>query len=79
MQTKHFCAGDLSKARVLVIGHDPRLQKSETQAEYALFANYFFKSTPTYRGDPAKYRLAEAVFKYISYLTSNKYVADQEG
>ena len=77
MQTKHFCAGDLSKARVLVIGHDPRLQKSETLAEYALFANYFFKPTPTHKGELAKYRLAEAVYGYIGYLTSYRYVAEQ--
>ena len=28
--------------RALLIGHDPRLQKSNTQAEYVLFANYYF-------------------------------------
>lgn len=26
--------GDLSKAKVLLIGHDPRLQKSDTIAEH---------------------------------------------
>jgi hypothetical protein len=30
MHTLPFCAGDLSKAQVLVIGHDPRLQESNT-------------------------------------------------
>jgi hypothetical protein len=77
MQTRPFCAGDLSKARVLVIGHDPRLQKSGTQAEYALFADYFFKPIPTRKSELAKYHLAEATFGYIGYLTSYKYPADQ--
>ena len=27
--------------RALLIGHDPQLQNSDTQAEYVLFANYF--------------------------------------
>ena len=28
--------------KVLLIGHDPRLQSSETIADYALFSNYYF-------------------------------------
>jgi hypothetical protein len=77
MQTKPFCAGDLSKARVLVIGHDPRLQESDAQAEYAFFADYFFKPIPTRKSEMAKYRLAEAAFSYIGHLISYQYPADR--
>jgi len=77
MQTEPFCAGALNEARVLVIGHDPRLQQSSTQADYAFFANYFFKPIPTRKSERAKYQLAEKTFSYIGYLTSYKYSADQ--
>lgn len=77
MPTKHFCAGDLSKAKVLVIGHDPRLKESKTQAEYAFFADYFFRPKPLQKSKLAKYKLAEAVFSYICFLTSYKYPANQ--
>ncbi len=77
MQTSHFCAGDLNKAKVLVIGHDPRLQGSNTLAGSAFFADYYFKPIPVQRSEYAKYKLAEAVFSYICYLTSYKYSSDQ--
>ena len=77
MPTTFFCADDLSKAKVLVIGHDPRLQESHTLADYAFFADYFLKPIPTRKSERAKYQLAEAVFSYISYLTSYKYPANQ--
>jgi hypothetical protein len=77
MQTSHFCAGDISKSKILIIGHDPRLQESNTLAETAFFANYYFKPIPTQGNKRAKYKLAEAVFDYVSHLTSHKYSADQ--
>lgn len=77
MPTKPFCAGDLANARVLVIGHDPRLQVSDTLAQYAFFADYFFRSRPNQRSEAAKYDLAKATFGYIGELTSNRYSADQ--
>jgi len=77
MQTKLFCAGELSKAKVLVIGHDPRLQESNTHANYAFFADYYLRPAPTRRNELAKYRLAEAVYSYISHLTNYQYAADQ--
>jgi hypothetical protein len=77
MTTTFFCADDVSKAKVLVIGHDPRLQVSHTLADCAFFADYFFKPIPTRKSERAKYELAEAVFGYISYLTSYKYLANQ--
>jgi hypothetical protein len=63
-------------AKVLVIGHDPRLQTSNTQAEYAFFADYFFKPKSSDRREHAKYELAEALYTYINWLTDNKYNID---
>jgi hypothetical protein len=75
--TAFFCAGDLSLAKILVVGHDPRLNKSDTLAERTFFADYFFKQIPAQRSELAKYRLAAAVFSYISHLTSYRYSASQ--
>ncbi len=77
METRPFYVGDLKQARVLVIGHDPRLQTSHTQAEYAFFADYFFKPIPARSSERAKYGLAQAVFAYIGHLTSYQYTAQQ--
>ena len=77
MQTIPFCAGDMRQAKVLVIGHDPRLRESDTLATYAFFADCFFRAVPTSSSEAAKYRLARAVFSYIGHLTSYKYSADQ--
>lgn len=73
--TKVF--GDKLKARVLVIGHDPRLQRSGRIAEYSFFADYFFRPIPTEKRELAKYRLAESLFLYIGWITSHKYKADE--
>jgi hypothetical protein len=74
-QTKPW--GDLSKAKILVIGHDPRLQNSDTIADYCFYANYFFKEIPKRGNELQKYKLAESVFSYISYLTNYKFLADE--
>ncbi len=55
--------------RALLIGHDPRLQQSDTQAEYALFANYFFDKTIKDRAFASKYGLAASVFNQIIHIT----------
>lgn len=75
--TKAFCAGDFAKAEVLVIGHDPRLQRSRTQAEYAFFGDYYFWPVPRQRSDLAKYQLAQAVFDYVGVLTSHRVCPDR--
>lgn len=54
--------GDLKTAKVLVIGHDPRLQKSNTIAEYCFFADYFFRPLPKSPSELRKYKLAESLF-----------------
>lgn len=58
--------------RALLIGHDPRLQKSDTQAEYVLFANYYFDKTIRDRAFKSKYGLAASAFNQISHITNEK-------
>ena len=77
MRTKPFCNGELASARVLVIGRDPRLQRSDTLARYAFFGDYYFRPVPRQRNELAKYQLAEAVFSYVAHLASHRYTADQ--
>ena len=59
--------------RILLIGHDPRLQNSETQAEVALFADYYFRPVPTKPSEKSKYGLAKATFDMLTWLTCGKY------
>ena len=63
--------------RALLIGHDPRLQKSDTQAEYVLFANYYFDKTIRDRAFKSKYGLAATTFNQISYITNGKIKPDE--
>ena len=77
METKPFCAGELADAKVMVIGHDPRLQRSNTQAQYAFFGDYYFRPIPRQRSELAKYRLAEKVFSCAAHMTSHRYTAEQ--
>jgi len=76
-RTLPFCSGDISNAKVMVIGHDPRLRRSDTVATYALFADYFFRPVPIKASEKAKYQLAEALFSYIGILTCFHYPAYQ--
>jgi len=69
--------GDLTKAKVLVIGHDPNLQESLTQAQYCFFADYYFRSIPNKGNEKAKYGLAKALFEYTHYLTSNRFTNEE--
>jgi hypothetical protein len=62
--------GDAKTARVLIIGHDPRLQTSDTIAPYALFADYFFRPDLKRAEVRSKHGLAEAVFHMMLYLTA---------
>jgi len=77
MATKSFCAGDIKNAKILVIGHDPRLQVSNTVADFAFFGEYYFKQIPTQTKELRKYKLAAAVYDYISHLTSHSFLAKQ--
>ena len=58
--------------RALLIGHDPRLQQSDTQAEYVLFANYFFDKNIKDRSFKSKYGLAASAFNQITHITNGK-------
>ena len=63
--------------RVLLIGHDPRLQSSENIADYALFADYYFKKELKRAPDKRKYGLAEKSFEQILDITNHWYRADE--
>lgn len=53
------------RPKVLLIGHDPCLRKSDTIAAYALFSDYYFKfkSEPLNGSDRRKYGLAKNSFE----------------
>lgn len=65
--------GNPKIADLLVIGHDPRLQESDTEAEYVFFMDYLERELPKQKLELRKYSLAKAVIDYISYLTGNRY------
>jgi hypothetical protein len=63
--------------KILLIGHDPRLQNSDTQASVALFADYFFRPVPTKPSEKRKFGLAKAAFDMITWLTNGKYKPEE--
>lgn len=67
----------LKPAKALLIGHDPRLQQSDTQAEYVLFANYYFDKTIKDRSFKSKYGLAASAFNQITHITNGKIKPDE--
>lgn len=68
--TKPF--GDLTTATILVIGHDPRLQRSQAEAQVAFFLDYLTRPRPTSRSEASKYDLAKAVVDYVSALAGRE-------
>lgn len=70
MTTKDWAAKE--KPYALLIGHDPRLQASDTIAEFALFADYFFKPISSQVSEKKKYGLAKSVFEQITEITNGK-------
>jgi uncharacterized protein (DUF362 family) len=58
--------------RALLIGHDPRLRQSDTQAEYALFANYYFDKTIRGKAFKSNQGLVSSAFNQITYITNQK-------
>lgn len=66
-----------SDAKVLVIGHDPKLQKSNTVADFSLFADYYFRPEPKSSSEKRKYELAKAVFNFILKITKGKISKDE--
>lgn len=75
MKTKPW--GNLTKVKILVIGHDPRLRQSDTVAGYSFFSDYFFKPIPTKPSELSKYKLAEQLFSYIMNLCNFRYTIEQ--
>jgi hypothetical protein len=65
--------GDPQKAEILVIGHDPRLRNSDTEAEYAFFFNFLQSNEPKTTKDKSKYNLAKGLTDYVQYLTGGRY------
>lgn len=63
--------GDVEKTKILVIGHDPRLQKSNTQAQYAFFLDYLQRPPPMLPFERRKYDFASSVVSYIKYLAGS--------
>lgn len=61
--------GDPNRAKVMLVGHDPRLQASETVAPYCLFADYYFRPRPQSGAGARKYGLAAAAFGLVTDLT----------
>ena len=64
--------GDLDTAVIMVIGHDPRLQRSRTQAAYAFFLDYLTRDRPEPCSEQRKYDLAQAVMDYLGYLAGRQ-------
>lgn len=73
MGTQPF--GDPSSAKILIVGHDPRLRESDTLASFSLFADYYFKPRPTIRSEIAKYELASAALGMVEYLVGQPLAA----
>jgi len=75
METKDWKSIDT--ARLLLVGHDPRLQQSNTIAEYVLFANYyFFNEILVSTQEKKKYELAKSTFDHVAYLTNERFKAE---
>ena len=68
--TKPF--GDLTTATILVIGHDPRLQRSQAEAEVAFFLDYLTRPRATSHPEARKYDLAKAVVDCVGALAGRE-------
>ena len=63
--------GDIHTATILVIGHDPRLQRSQAEAQVAFFLDYLARPRPAHRAEARKYGLARAVWEYVNDLAGH--------
>lgn len=75
MRTKDWKA--VGTAKVLVIGEDSNLQWSDKVAEYAMFADYYFREFPEDHGERSRNVEARNLFTHIRSLTANKITADE--
>lgn len=69
--------GDPKTAQVFVIGHDPRLQRSDAQAETVFFLDYLDRPKPSVGSEARKYELAEAAVEYVRELTGGQVPLEQ--
>ncbi len=60
--------GSLATARLLVVGHDPRLQNSQAEADTAFFFDYLARPPSNQGSERAKRELAQATWDYVSHL-----------
>jgi len=60
--------GDTATARLMVIGHDPRLHLGKAEAKYAFFLDYLERPIPLIRSERRKYEFASAVVRYVRFL-----------
>jgi len=63
--------------KVLLIGHDPRLQLSDTIANYALFSDYYFGDKPKNGSEKRKFELAAKSFEQVLEITNHRYKAEE--
>lgn len=68
--------GNPHSADLFIIGHDPRLQISDVEANYVFFMDYLEREVPKTYPERRKYGLAKSVIGYIAYLTAGKYGID---
>jgi hypothetical protein len=64
-------------AKVLLIGEDSNLQWSDKVAEYAMFADYYFRRFPEDDGERARNVESRKLFTHIKDLTDNKISTDE--
>lgn len=64
--------GDPRSASILVIGHDPRLQRSQAKAKVAFFLDYLAHGRPSSRSEARKYDLAQALWDYVQVLAARE-------
>ena len=69
--------GDPQKAKVYVIGHDPRLKNSNAEAEYVFFLDLLESPPPGSGPQKAKYNLACSVIGYVMRLTNWRFSIDE--
>jgi hypothetical protein len=71
--------GDIYKATILIIGHDPRLRTSLSETEQVFFLDYLnkFDSPPSYGPNKKKYELAHAIWDYIDHLAKQHMPLDK--
>jgi hypothetical protein len=64
--------GNPERASILVIGHDPRLQRSKAEAEYVFFLDYLLRPLPSQSSEVRKYGLANGLLNYVSHLAGQR-------